>query len=70
MLNVIGFGKIKRMSLDKNSDHKIQTMFEREMSFEAWTAYMHSILIINDLKETHYICTDDDGDSWLRKKQS
>lgn len=58
------------MSLDKNSDHKIQTMFEREMSFEAWTAYMHSILIINDLKETHYICTDDDGDSWLRKKQS
>ena len=58
------------MSLDKNSDHMIQTMFEREMSFEAWTAYMHSILIINDLKETHYICTDDDGDSWLRRKQS
>ena len=56
------------MSLDKNSDHMIQTMFEREMSFEAWSAYMNSILIINDLKETHYICTDD-GDSWLKRKK-
>ena len=55
------------MSLDKNSDHRIQTMFEREMSFEAWSAYMNSILIINDLKETHYICTDD-GYIWLKLK--
>lgn len=53
--------------LGKNKDHLIQTMFEREMSFEAWSAYMNSILIINDLKETHYICTND-GDSWLKLK--
>tara|TARA_B100000497_G_C7523443_1_gene317926 strand:- start:566 stop:700 length:135 start_codon:yes stop_codon:yes gene_type:complete len=43
-------------------------MYENEMSFETWTAYMHSILIINDLEETHFICTDD-GYSWLKRKQ-
>ncbi len=56
------------MSLSKNSDHLIQTMYENEMSFETWTAYMHSILIINDLEETHFICTDG-GYSWLKRKQ-
>ena len=56
------------MNLDKNSDHLIQTMYENEMSPVTWSAYMNSILIINDLKETHYICTDD-GDSWLKRKQ-
>lgn len=57
------------MSLDKNKDHRIQTMFEREMTFESWSAYMMSILIINGLKETHFICTDEKGDSWLKRKK-
>jgi hypothetical protein len=56
------------MSLDKNKDHLIQTMFEREMTFEAWSAYMMSILVINGLKETHSICTDERG-SWLKRKR-
>lgn len=54
--------------LDKTKDHLIQTMFEREMTFEAWSAYMMSILIINDLKETHCIHKDADGKSWLKLK--
>jgi hypothetical protein len=49
------------MSLDKNKDHLIQTMFEREMTFEAWSAYMMSILVING-------CTDERG-SWLKRKR-
>lgn len=57
------------MKLDKSKDHMIQTMFEREMSFEAWSAYMMSILIINGLKESHFICTDKEGNSWLKRKQ-
>jgi hypothetical protein len=43
-------------------------MFEREMTFEAWSAYMMSILVINGLKETHSICTDERG-SWLKRKR-
>lgn len=54
--------------LSKETDHLIQTMFEREMTFEAWSAYMMSILIINDLTETHCIHKDSDGNSWLKRK--
>jgi len=36
-----------------------------DMPFERWTAYMHCILIINDLTKTHYLCTID-GKSWIK----
>jgi hypothetical protein len=48
-------------------NHKIETW--DTMTFEGWWAYMYAILLMHDLKDTHYICKDSDGQSWLKLKK-
>lgn len=52
--------------MDKNIDHKIETY--PTMTYEGWWAYMFSHLIIYDLKDTHCIHKDKEGNSWLKRK--
>ena len=53
--------------MNKEVNHKIETW--DTMTFEGWWAYMYAILLMYDLKDSHYICKDSDGQSWLKLKR-
>lgn len=53
--------------MNPNINHEIKTW--PNMPFERWWSYMMCHLIIYDLKDSHYICKDSDGKSWLKLKK-
>ena len=53
--------------MNPNINHEIKTW--STMTFKGWWAYMYSHLLIYDLKDTHYICKDSKGRSWLKLKR-